>query len=169
MLGKANTSLREMSKVLSARSTLAKFLSGLPEMDAYRFPDEVVPTVVYFDGHGNLRLVNTLGTQIGLKSFDSLLKPGQYAEDLRNPESLEIYTKVATGCKVDFVDMVEFVVVGPTATTTTVYVIYLATGRVNSKGYDVNLTHGQPGRFFNKNRERIMLDPVAAALFNRRD
>ena len=145
--------------ILEVQAAIAKFTRGLDEMGCYRMPKFVAPVVVFFDARAILRLANqtSLQTQLELPRYQLISK---YAEDLANPSSLTLYTPIANGCVVEYIEMIE---IGDT-----VYPIYLATGRVQVSGHCVNLTHSSPGCFTTCKGTRITMGPVAAALFNPR-
>ena len=145
--------------ILEVQAAIAKFTRGLDEMGCYQTAVDVAPVVVFVDGRGHLRLANETGSDTTVElPKESFI--GQYTEDLANPSSLTLYTPIANGCVVEYIEMIE---IGDT-----VYPIYLATGRVQVSGHCVNLTHSSPGCFTTCKGTRITMGPVAAALFNPR-
>ena len=141
---------------LEAEAAIAKFTKGVPEMGCYRRPRFVAPVVVFIDANGKVRFANETGSasSVELPTYQLISK---YAEDLANPSSLTLYTPIANGCVVEYIEMIE---IGDT-----VYPIYLATGRVQVSGHCVNLTNSKPGDFTTRGNMRITMGPVAAALF----
>ena len=145
--------------ITEARSMMSKYIKGLDEPGCYYDRHEHVAPVVVFK-HGKVfRLANPTPSDsyLELQSHDKGIL--NYADYFESPDILSNFTTIANGCSLYLLEMV--------VVADTLYPIYLAKGRVDTKGYCPNLTHSLVC-FATCKGTRITMGPVAAALFNPR-
>ena len=160
-VGRAKTSLREMSEVLNAAAALVKFLRTRVRPGPYWVPKHVVFVLLFMD-RNVVRAAGTMNTSTGVQVYDWLQFEfrHQYVADLYNSNNFAEYVRFPGDFTVKCVEVVQV--------EDTAYAFYMVVkGRADvGKLHGLNLTHGQVGDFHTGDGRKINMGPVASVLLD---